>query len=572
MDYQLRIPQNHPHRQRLEKAIANLLAFVEAGTIYISNNRDDNLPTIITFILKKNCGQSGDTVLEMSKKIVKWYPDFIFRFINAFRASHGFKRGLPYLIRNCTIDELIYYEPSNKVFFPTNLNPKKLVKKAKLNFSGDKEVALKGFQASLTHINNNQNFEAALEMYMAFWGLFCCYSEFLIGELGEDTKYSNLLEEYERVTGFAPHLKNILDYAVPDDKEIIVLLSTAYFCNDQNIPMAAISWTVLERAKQKFELLDKELERLFKVYTKYCKQKKIEFSNQRFLGKSIFTDKIQSNYIMDLALSEVGTVIADFFRTRAIYCFGYTVIHNQDEVIKTGYFRKKLPRYHFYLLVLNMEHKENAASVLQSHIREKFQDRYKVTILNHRVHYLSKQSQNQKHFFDTITTNGLLIYNNPLYPMYCKIFGVARDLEFSKNYWQNRILAAEHFLILVQDSNEPEVSLIINSVLQQCIKQIAAGLIDLFLGYHPNKYSVSYLFALVQYLDIIELPFDLNNEIERVAYQLLSASSDMILHKNLRSENTEDSDFLFGKCEKFFELAEQIGNNEVERIQNSGID
>jgi hypothetical protein len=141
-------------------------------------------------------------------------------------------------------------------------------------------------------------------------------------------------------------------------------------------------------------------------------------------------------------------------------------------------------------------------------------------------------------------------------------------LEFSKNYWQNRILASEHFLALVQDSNEPEVPLIINSILQQSVKQALVGLIDLFLGYHPNKFSISYLFSLLYYLDIMELPFDLNNEKERFLYQLLSANSDMIMHKNLNSENGEDSDLLFSKCEKFFELAEQIGNSEVQRIEN----
>jgi HEPN domain-containing protein len=141
-------------------------------------------------------------------------------------------------------------------------------------------------------------------------------------------------------------------------------------------------------------------------------------------------------------------------------------------------------------------------------------------------------------------------------------------LEFSKNYWQNRILASEHFLALVQDSNEPEVPLIINSILQQSVKQAVVGLIDLFLGYHPNKYSISYLFSLLYYLDIMELPFDLNNEKERFLYQLLSANGDMIMHKNLNSENGEDSDLLFSKCEKFFELAEQIGNNEVKRIKD----
>lgn len=568
MDYQLRIPQNHPHRQGLEKVITDLLVFVEVGSIYISHNDKKNASPIVTFILKKNCGQVSCELEQISNKVIRSYPYFIFRFINAIHASHGFEHGVPYLIRHCTVNELVYYEAGNKVFSPVNPNSKELIQKAKFSFREDKEATLEGFGSAIAHMKNNENLKAALGMYHAFWSLFSCYYGFLIGEFGEDTDFIDILEDYKRITVFAPHLKKILDYEVPEDKEIFVSLITAHHCRIQNTTMADISCAVFERAKQKFELLDKELDRLFKVYTKYCKQKINAFSNPHFLGKSIFTDKLPSNYIMDLALSEISTLIANFFRTRAIYCFGYTVIHDQDEVMKKEYFRKKLPRYHFYLLVLNMEHKENAVSLLQFLIREKFEDRYKVTILNHRAQYLRKQSQNQKYFFDTITTNGLLIYNNPLHPIYCKTFGAVRDLEFSKNYWQNRILAAEHFLALVQDSNEPELPLIINSILQQSVKQIAVGLIDLFLGYHPNKYSINYLFSLLHYLDIIELPFDLNIEKEKLVYQLLSANSDMIMHKNLKSENIEDSDFLFGKCEKIFEQAYSIGNNEVERIQN----
>jgi HEPN domain-containing protein len=269
---------------------------------------------------------------------------------------------------------------------------------------------------------------------------------------------------------------------------------------------------------------------------------------------------------MDLALFEISTLIANFFKIRAVYCFGYTIIDEQEE--KKGYYSKKLPRYHFYLLVLNLEYKDNAVSLLQSLIREKFQGRYEVTILSHRANYLGKQSQNQKYFFDSIMRNGLLTYNNPLYPIYSKTFDVARDFEFSKNYWQNRILAAEHFLILVQDSNEPEVPLIINSILQESVKQIAVGLLDLFLGYHPNRHSIKHLFSLLLYLDIIELPFDLNNEKEKFLFQLLSANSNMIMHKDLKRESAQDSDILFDKCEKFFELAEEIGNKEIKRIES----
>lgn len=569
MNYPIKIPKSHPDGQRLEKAITDLLHFVEAGSIYVSFSDTENAPTIVTFILKKNCGQDDETLREASKKLLRLYPDFVFKFINSIWAVNGFKKGKPYFIEHCTVNEMVYFEPDNKVFYPLANISKELLKKAKKRFHKDNELAVDAFKEVTVHIKNNSSVEAAFAMHQTLRLIYICASEFLTGQF---IGTGNLLVQYRRVIDFAPSLKNILNRDVESDKEILIMLNTASSCKQQKHDMGAIEWSLIDRTKTKIELMQKEVCRLFQEYTKTCKQKLEDLSNPHFLGKSIFVNKVPSNYIMDLALSEVSTVIANFFKTRAIFCFGYTVIHEQEEDVKKGYFRKTLPRYHFYLLVLNMENKENAVSLLQSLIREKFQGRYKVTILNHRSHYLRKQSQNQKYFFDTITTNGLLIYNNPLHPIYCKTFGVVRDLEFSKNYWQNRILAAKYFMALIQNSSEPELPLITNQILQQSMKQIMVGLIDLFLGYHPNTFSINYLFSLLNYLDFIELPFDLNIEKERLTCQLLSGNINMLMHRDLKNETKDDSDILYDKCEKFIELALRIGNSEVERIQNQEMD
>lgn len=569
MDYLIKIPENHSQGQRLEKAITDLLHFIEAGSVYVSYNEQDEMPTIITFILKKNCSQDGDTIGETAQKLIKLYPDFVFKFINSNWGTYGFRKGKPFFIQHCTLKELVYFEPGSKVFYPHRNTSKELMKKAKRKFYKDQEAAVVAFRTVSIYTRNNRNVEAAFAMHQTLRYIYICASEFLTSEYIGSTC---LLEQYAWVIDFAPSLKNIFSKDVEGDKEILILLNTAHSCKQSIYSMATIDSSLIDTAKAKIELMQKEVCRLFWNYIKTCKQKIKELNDQTFIGESVFKTKIQTNYFIDKALFEISNLIASFFKTRAIYCFGYTTTHNQDVVVKNVNFSKQLPDYHFYFLVLNMEHKENAVSLLQSMIRDKFEGKYRVTILNHRARNLRKQNQNQKYFFDTVATNGLLVYNNPLSPVYCKTFCAVRNIECSIKYWENRILAAQQFFGLVKNYSSNDSALIKNALLHQAVEQILVGLIDLFLSYHPNKLSFNYLFSLMEYIPEVEFPFDFTIEKEKELYQLLSANIEMLKHKDMQCDNIENSKLLEEKCMEFFMDAKDATENEIKRLENLNSD
>lgn len=567
MDYQLKIPESQPMREQLEKAITDLLTFVQAGTIYISNNGDGYLPIIITFILKKNCGQSGDTLEKMSKKITVSYPNFIFKFINAFRASQGFEQGFPYLIRHCTVNELVYYQPDNKLFYPLNQDVKELMQSAKFSFDDKLKDIRYNFQTTSAHFKNNNNKEAGYFMCIAFWDLYCCYSWFLIGEIGKDIGRPSLLYEYKMVVTFVPHLKEILDYDIPEDKEIINRLSTAYIYYRENTAIKEIDLAFFERAKLKFELLEKELLGLFSGYKKHFKLKMRQFRNQTFLGQSILTKKFRTNYLIEHALSEISEVITYFLKTRAVYCFGYSRINSdEDGKIRKAY-SKHLPRYHFYVLVLSSEYKENAVPLLQSLIKKQFENRYTLTLLIHRVKNLSSQSNNQKYFLDKVISNGFLAYSGILHQVYPINADAQMDLEFTRNYWKNRMLVAEQFLMTAKQCTESNEALIKNALIQQSVQQISIALLDLFLGYHPSIYSIPYMFRLLECIVEVNMPFT-DSEQDIKLKQLLSANIDVIKHKDLNRESIEESNLLYAKCEVFYNDMCVLGYQEFQRLDN----
>lgn len=567
MNYQLKIPESQPMREQLEGAITDLLTFMHAGTIYISNNGESDQPIIVTFILKKNCGYSGDTAEKMSKKITDCYPDFIFKFINAFRASQGFKEGFPYLISHCTIAELVYYQPDNKVFYPLNGDAKELLQWTKLDFKDKLGDTVSRFQKASADMKDNSHKEAGNSMCVALWDLYCCYSWLLIGEIGEDMGRPSLLYEYKMVVRFVPYLREILDYDIPEDKEIIDHLSSAHTYYRDNTINFDINPAVLERAMLKFELLEKEFRSLFSCYKKDFKSKMKRFRNQSFSGQSILTEKPSSNYFIGHALSEISGAINGFMKTRAVFCFGYNTIDISEDKKNKKIFNKQLPGYHFYLLVLNIEYKENALALLQSLIKEQFGNRYTLTLLIHRMQNLRKQSHYQKYFLNKVMANGILAQFESPYSISPINADKNRDIEFTRNYWKNRMLACEQFLMTAEQCTEPDEALVKNALVQQAVQQVAVAQLDLFLSYHPAIYSIPYLFRLLQCIPEIKLPFS-DSEQDRKLRELLSANIDMIKHKDLNWDSIDDSNLLYTKCEAFYNEMYTLGYTELQRLDD----
>ncbi|MCV9932513.1 hypothetical protein OIU80_09480 [Flavobacterium sp. LS1R47] len=563
MEYPIKIPKSNPHYEQLEKAITDLLLFIEAGAVYVSCNGNNNV--IVTFILKENCTQEGDALGETAFKFIKLYPDFVFKFINSKWADYGFRKGKLFFIQHCTYKELVYFEPNSKVFYPRVNTSKHLSKKAKRRFDIDIESAVVVFRNVSIYRRSNKSVDAAFAMHQTLRYIYICASEFLMPEFISSTC---LLIHYDYIIDFAPTFKTILNKDIQEDKEILIMLNTAYNSIQQNLDMGAIDFTLIDIAKAKIELMQREINRLFHEYIKLCKQKVKELNNQDFLGKSIFNNRIQSNYIMDDAFLRISDVITDSFKKiRAIHCFGYTTIH-EDNTDKSANYSNQLPNYHFYLLVLNLEHIENGVASVEALIREKFEGKYKVTILNHSINHLRKKNCNQKYFFNAIISNGLLIYNNSLFLVYSKTFELEREIDFVKKIYDSKMVLAQQFLSLGQNCFNDDTVAMKNDFLYKAMKQIAIGHIHLFLGYHTGKFSWSCLFSLLKYIQEIEFPFDFVDEKDNPIYQLRAVNTKKLKQKNTQSTVVTCSELLEDECIIFFEQAKKIAEIEFKRLEN----
>jgi len=364
---------------------------------------------------------------------------------------------------------------------------------------------------------------------------------------------------YDITNRYAPELRDILDIQTKEGEGILIPLQAAYNSSIKKQPIESVEKSVIEQAEAKYQHLCAELENYYYRYFAGTKAKFMELNQPLHGGASILKEKLPTNYFVGHALAEISEIIRGFVKVRAIYCFGYSVT---DFDKKQKAFSKELPSYHFYLLVLNSEHRQNIVPELQALIRKKFAGKYTVTILQHRAQYLRNQAVNQKQFINSVVRNGLEIYNNPDHPFYETPVAAERDLAFSKNYWDNRMRLAEGFLRLVHT----EQPIILNVLIQQAVQQMTVGLIDLFMGYHPNIYSTNYLLRLLECIPELPKLFTDSDEDHRLR-QLLSANIDMLKHKNIGQETIEDSSKLFKKAKDFYDKILVIGNKELQRLE-----
>jgi hypothetical protein len=561
MNYKLQVAASNPYKERLENVIEQLLRFIETEAVYVSN-KDDNTRFFITFILKSNTDQDTEMISEIANKIIKEYPDFVFRFVDSAWAAYGFKKCKPYFIQHCTLKELVYLEANGAVFYPNKNVAAKQIRKAKKRFQLDIEAAIVSFRNVPVFLRNRQNTEAAFALHQTLRYIYICASEFLTPQF---ISSNCLLEHYDYIIDFAPSLKRIADKDT--DREIFEMLNSAYNSVAQNQIADAVDVVLIARAQTKVELIQKEINRLFAAYVALCKEKIRALSRQKFLGKSIINDKVRSNYIIDAVLNKISDTITNVFKIRSIYCFGYATIHDSDKGARANY-SPNLPGYHFYLLIVNLEPIENV--LIQNLIRGKFDGKYKVTVLSHTSYCVRKKNKNQSYFFDKIIANGLLVYNNPLYLIYTRNTFIERDAAFSRKYVSNRIMIAQQLFSLAQNCFNNDSATIKKVLYRKTIEQVSIALIYLYLGYYSSKYSINYLFSLLKYTKEVELPFDFTKENEKLLYKFMTEKTESLKQNDLQNVILEYNKLLEQKSIAFLEYGTRLADNKFEKLEKEG--
>ncbi len=555
MDYPIKIPQDYSKRERLEEAVKSIVCFVYTDAVYVSiTTLHENFHAIITIIVSENNNQDLEDY--QRSKIIDVYPECTFKFFTADWTKHAFNKGLPYFVEHCSLDNLVYAAPDVKVFYPSYLITNQYVKRVKHRLE---EMAW-GTDACVKNYKDlnrsDKTLEAAYCLHQGLRYLFMSLSELF----GDSFIGSNcLIEQYEWIIDFVPAVRDCVDLDKPTDREFIEFLNSAYY--------AIYFKEAFVIEKESLQLSYEKVTNLIVLSRTLLNDRLVSYKTKLkasqakpFLDRRILNEKMDSNYTIDSALSQIGDIIYDYIDTRSAFCFGYRPF----DKVKKHY---RSPGFHFYIVVFTQEFKDGAASVIEAKVRNLLNGKHKVTILLHRKESIRKKRDNDRWFLNKLTVNGLQIGNN----LEIEDRAFTRDIQESVCYWYDRQLAADSFFSSAQMLTQDNGALIKNTLLHQAVVNLSLGLIELYLSYRPNRINIGHLFSVLQYIFNKDFTADFKDGEDSALYVLLTANPDMARYKDVKQYSITDSNKLEAICQRFCQSATTLADEQIQKLKNSNI-
>lgn len=556
MDYPVKIPQSCSDAKSVDEAIRSLVSFLHTDAVYVSLIGENEQGKIFICTIVSD-GFYQELEEFQNSKVVESHPQFLFKFFSADWAKHAFKKGLPLFIEHCHAGKLVYAQPETKVFFPSQIKTKPFVNRIEFRFR-EMMWAIDACLKNYKDLNRSERtLEAAFCLHQALRYLLMSVSE-LHGDafIGSNSLY----EQYQWVIDFAPQLKEVLDYNTEEGLKIIETLDAAYY----SVYFKELGIVEKQDVDKAFETV----EALSSFFGKELKQKLKNYVSHLsaslaipFIGMRILQDKLCGNYKIEAALSQISDIIYSYIHTRCAFCFGYHLFDNSEQVKK--HYRD--PKFHFYIVVFSLEHKDNAASAIEAKVRDLLDGKHKVTILLHRKQALRKKRDNDRWFLSKLITNGLQIGSSR--EIEERI--ITRDVQESVCYWYDRQLAADSFLVSATILSQDEEALVKNSLLHQGVVNLSLGLVELYLSYRPNRINIGHLFSLLEYIFKKDFAADFKFNEDSSLYVLLAANPDMVRYKDVKQYSIIDSNRLATICRGFYESALRLANEQIENLKHN---
>ena len=203
--------------------------------------------------------------------------------------------------------------------------------------------------------------------------------------------------------------------------------------------------------------------------------------------------------IDNLGLQTISNIIVESISTSSIYCFGEK---NQMQA-RYNPFKEFVSDHkentHYYLMVLTDEYIINAVADISDSIKTKTEGRYTVTLLIFKAKYGHSLPPNQMYFYHQVLTKGYKVYERENIPIIISIDeSPKRKIDSVRSYWKNRNIVAETFLTNMNQIDYSNTAFVQESMMHVAVEQICLGLINVFLDYHPDHFSMAYLFDICE--------------------------------------------------------------------------
>ncbi|PKB18828.1 hypothetical protein [Flavobacterium sp. 5] len=270
-----------------------------------------------------------------------------------------------------------------------------------------------------------------------------------------------------------------------------------------------------------------------------------------------------------LGLQMLSEIIMESISTSGIYCFGEK---KQSQTVQNPFQETasvQEEHTHFYILVFANEYVINAVTDISDIIKTKTEGRYTVTLLLHKATTVQHLAPHQLYFYHEVITKGNKIYEHENVPPNIAFDETPkRQIKYLRSHWNNRNIVAETFLRSLRHVDYTDYGFVQESMMHIAIEQTCLGLIDVFLGYRPDHFSLPYLFDLCEIFTPLASDLFPRTTIEdKRLFDLLKANTSALRWVNLKKSCIVDTEFLEKRSNLFHERACRLIESELERLE-----
>lgn len=271
-----------------------------------------------------------------------------------------------------------------------------------------------------------------------------------------------------------------------------------------------------------------------------------------------------------LGLQILSNIIIESISTSGIYCFGEK---KQSQTVQNPFQKTtsiEEEHTHFYLLVFANEYITNAVADISDIIKTKTEGRYTVTLLIHKAISVQYYTSHKLHFFHKVLKEGYVVYEHHTVPPNIAFDETPKcNISYMRNHWNNRNKIAETFLGIENQLDDTNTEIIQEVMLHTVVEQTCLGLIDVFLGYRPDHFSLGYLFDLCEvFCSLTSDIFPRTTEEDKKLFALLKTNPSSLRWALLKTSHFLNTEILERRCNLFHERACGLIECEFERLEN----
>ena len=529
-------------KKEVEAAVADLRVFMDLAAVTLHEaNTAGKEGYILTLLLSEEGEGIAYEMYDWTDKVLAKHVDISYRIINIRDVIEYLKKGNLYYIKWYLGHTYLFRtEEAESKLKQGTFNLRKLLEKSVNSFTGWLSRA-QALQRGAQHYAGTNNHQLALyTIYQATIFLFGIGGKLVAGKGYTATIWS----QQQALKSFAPLLVKLFDKGNAEDCKVADLLHKAnrdfpYFGNEK------VKKELVTAAYKKLQLLLKLVRNIYKQHLAYCEAKLLTYTEP-------IADPTEATA---LSFEEmISKVITRYLKTAAIFCFG----------------KREGATTHFYLLVLENEHKENAVHDLADIIKSKTKGQCSATLIIHDVTEISLAKGEQRRFFLNVIATGKALYRREGVNELTLVEQVPpRDYKQAISYLQNRNLIVNQISEWQGEYEWANYSPLKAVMLHHIVEQVCLGMLKLFLGYTPNHFALGYLLELCEYFaPAAGKFFPRNSDEDKRLFKNLSRYS-----WTLRYSGDDDVDFeamslLQTRCNDFADYAQEVIQRELKRIQD----